>query len=563
MNGSNMSANVIKSEVASLSFKVSFEQKRVALVVLTSIAIVVPVWLYGIPSNQDLFNHFRFALPFFDALRAGHFYPGWLGESNGGYGDPSFRFYPPALYYLLAAARALSGNWYAGTLLTITFLSVLAGLGVYFWARLVLPANAAVWAAVLYAVAPYHVNQLYQAFLFAEYAAAAILPFAFASVESICQRRRWRDAAGFGATYALLVLTHLPLAVIGSLALAVYALARIEKPHWRDSIKKILAGLILGLAASSIYWIKMIPELSWIAINTVRPDSSVDYRMNFLFSTFSPTNLNVWWMNILALVTFLLFAPAFVLLFRQTRSEFNRFKPIAVLALFALFMATPLSWPLWKFFSPLQQTQFPWRWLAIVSAGGCVLAAAGISHLLKVKVSSAHQRVLKLIFVGGILVSVSFTLAHTVREAQYRNTNQFESDLATVRGTSSVGYWLPIWASATPAPMTSQVIAANRSITVDKWDPQNRAFKVSSGQPTEARIMTFYYPLWLATVNGNVLPTRADRDGALLISLPPQHATIELNFHEPVRFQFALAFSALGWMLIGFLALPLSVRGKS
>src|SRR5215467_11796464 len=91
-------------------------QMNVALVAAVSFAVIIPAVLWGIPSNLDLTNHFRFALPFYDSIMAGDFYPGWLAESNAGYGDPSFRFYPPAFYYLLAASRFLVGNWYGATL---------------------------------------------------------------------------------------------------------------------------------------------------------------------------------------------------------------------------------------------------------------------------------------------------------------------------------------------------------------------------------------------------------------------------------------------------------------
>ena len=72
--------------------------KSLVWVVIVSVAFIAPALIYGVPANKDLLNHFRFALPFYDSLSSGHLYPGWLAESNGGYGDPSFRFYPPGLY---------------------------------------------------------------------------------------------------------------------------------------------------------------------------------------------------------------------------------------------------------------------------------------------------------------------------------------------------------------------------------------------------------------------------------------------------------------------------------
>src|SRR2546425_12836400 len=116
-----MSARAIQIPRAGFSATSLLTRNRcVLLVVLVGIAIMAPAMIFGIPSNRDLSNHFRFALPFFDALRSGHFHPGWLAESNAGYGDASFRFYPPALYYLLALTRTLTVNCYTGTLLAFT-----------------------------------------------------------------------------------------------------------------------------------------------------------------------------------------------------------------------------------------------------------------------------------------------------------------------------------------------------------------------------------------------------------------------------------------------------------
>ena len=104
-------------------------QPAVVFAVVASFAVIVPAILWGIPSNLDLTNHFRFTLPFYDAIAAGDLYPGWLAESNGGYGDPSFRFYPPALYYLLALARFVTGNWYGATLVVFVLFSIAGGVG--------------------------------------------------------------------------------------------------------------------------------------------------------------------------------------------------------------------------------------------------------------------------------------------------------------------------------------------------------------------------------------------------------------------------------------------------
>jgi uncharacterized membrane protein len=535
----------------------SATRKCLTWTILVSVIFIVPALFFGIPSNKDLLNHFRFALPFFDSLSSGQLYPGWLAESNSGYGDPSFRFYPPALYYLFALGKALTGNWYVGTLLTLALLSTLSGLGMYFWTRSMLSESSAMWAAILYALAPYHVNQLYQASLLAEFAGAAVLPFAFGFVERVCRRRRLQDVAGLAATYALLILTHLPLAVMGSLALAVYGIALISRESWRKCLQLLSVAAVLGLAASSVYWVRMVGELKWIGINNVNPDASVDYRQNFVFSTLSPENPTVWWVNILTVITFLLFVPALVLFFRRARGQLNfgQLIPVAVLTLMTLFMALPLSRPLWRILPVLQQTQFPWRWLAIFSMTGSLLTAASIPLWLENRMQ--WRRPVRLIVLGSMLVSIAFTLAHTVREAEYRKPAQFQSDLQSVRGTPSVNYWIPVWASRHPREMHSEAEAGDRQVVVNKWESEHRSFEVSPGDSSELRLRTFYYPLWVASNAGQVLSTRPDSDGALLISLPANHTlptSINLDFREPLRARVAVAVGAFGWLFIGLMA---------
>lgn len=554
-----MSSYVVQTQEArTWSFAGSPETKCIVFVVAVSLLTIVPALVFGVPSNRDLSNHFRFALPFYDAVAAGDFYPGWLAESNHGYGDPSFRFYPPALYYVLALFRFITGEWYVATLLTFALVSVVGGLGVFFWARSVLPSSQAMWASILYSVAPYHVNQLYQATMLAEWAGAAVLPFVFAFLERVCAHGRRRDVAGFAGCYALLVLTHLPLTVIGSLAFLVYALVRLQAGRRMQTLLKLAGATALGLCASSIFWVTMVSEMRWIGINTIDRDASVDYRLNFLLSTFSPDNMNVWWMNILALMTLLLSAPIVLLLRR--RSERRHLKTLVVFTVFTLLMTLPLSRPIWDVLPVLQQTQFPWRWLALISMGLALLTAAAMPLLEQTERSIARVR--RVLILGAMSVAIVFTLSHVVREAKFLPRQEFENTLSAVRGTPSVNYWFPIWASSSARRMTDEVEADGRQVIVQSWSPERRVFQIPAGAATEARVRAFYYPHWTARSGDRVLSTRADKDGALLISVPADTTSVELSFNEPRRGHLSSWASLAGFMFIGVLAVPFPWRQK-
>ena len=527
--------------------------RSVAIVIAVSFAVMVPALLWGIPSNLDLTNHFRFAIPFGEAVIAGDFYPSWLAESNGGYGDPSFRFYPPGFYYLLAAFRFLTGSWYDATLITYVAVSILSGLGTYVWARAFLPSRTAYWAAIFYALAPYHVNQVYQAVMLADWAGSAVLPFVFGFVDRVCKRGSRKDIAGLAFTYGLLIFTHLPLAVIGSIALLVYALVRLEATRKLQQLAKLSLAAVMGLALSAIYWVTMISEVGWIAADKADGGGNVNYSYSFLFWHFTPDNLSVWWFNILTLMTFLLCAPAILLFLRRSSEVRNKIRPVIFITAFALFMTLPLSWPIWIVLKPLQETQFPWRWLAVFSMGASVVAATALPLIFDATKKLARPKLI-LIF-GAMAISLAFTFSHSIREAQYFSATKFEEMTTNVRGSQSISYWIPTWARPNPRKM-NEVEAGERAVTVTSWEPEHRRFSVAAGPAVEARVRTFAYPHWTARNETGVLPTRVDQDGALLISLPENATSVELDFTEPRKTKISTISSLSALIILATLFVP-------
>jgi hypothetical protein len=224
------------------------------------------------------------------------------------------------------------------------------------------------------------------------------------------------------------------------------------------------------------------------------------------------------------------------------------------LTLFALFMSVPLSRPIWTLLKPLQETQFPWRWLVLISMGGSLLAAAGLPLI------SNGVRAKRMLMLGAMAIAVAFTLSHVVREAQYFPSSRFETMVTEVRGSSCVNYWFPIWARSDARKMPTEVEANGRSVTINSWTPEHREFSVTAGPATEARVRTFYYPHWTATTETGILPTRPDKDGALLIPLPPNATSVALDFREPRKTKISTMSSLSGLIIIGMLAVPFRRR---
>jgi hypothetical protein len=524
--------------------------KSLLFIVVFAFAALAPAVFRGVPASRDLQHHFRLALAFKEGFSQGDFYPGWLSEANNGYGDVSLRFYPPGLGFLLAAVQTVTGNWYMTALLVFILLTLLGGLGTYMWARSFVMPEMARWAAALFIFMPYRINELYQSSLLAEYAAAAVLPFVFAFTERLCRNGGRRNIAGLAAAYAFLILTNLPMTVIGSYALVVYLLLRMDWGKLFPTIWKFAAALALGLAASACFWVTVLAELSWL-----RPDNETSFsRMNFIFASFRAQqgDTNIWYGNLIVLATIAITLPALILFRRGHNSQRSDWRRLGLFAIFSLLMSTIISFPLWEILPKLKEVQLPWRWLAVTSATSAVLVAASIDSWKEM--AKSNRRPLALLAAGAVLMSLAFTISHPIREARYFPESKFNDIVATVQGIPSIGPWFPRWVGERFFVMPQQVVAGDRAVSVTTWNREHRAFQVAAGTATEARVHTFYYPLWSASAGGSSLPTRPDQDGTLMIALPPEQVSVDLSFREPRRSRISVITTIVAAVLIVLLA---------
>lgn len=501
------------------------------------------LYLYGVPYGVDVPQHYRMALGFFESIRAGDFYPSWLSSTNGGYGDPSIRFYPPALYYMLSFFRLIIGDWYVASLLTLSLLTVIGGTGMYLWASALTDKRYAVLAALVYMLSPYHANEMYQAGLYAQYTCASVLPFVFAFTERIIANARWRDAGGLGLSYGIVALSNLPLAVLGSVAVGVYALVRLAQSFSRRALYQLIAGALSGLALSSCYLIPMLTELKWKRPSGAGLDKWFAYKNNFIFQP-SPNEMGDYWIPIITTVTLLMAVPVVILFVKRKRQALAP----AVVALVTFLMATSLSKPIWDAVPALQETQFPWRVLTITSACLSILVAISFPEL--VRMWPTRLRPLSLALIGITAIALSFTILQIIRPAIFQNHAAFDQMVTSLQGSESNEGLLPVWVSGKPRTMDQPVEAAGRNVQVTEWSATQREFKIGAGASTEVRLRTFYYPYWKATAEGKQLTTKPANDGALLVSVPPTATIVNVRFVEPKTTYVAGALSVLGLLAI-------------
>ena len=269
-----------------MNFRFSTKWSYLGIILLASFLVILPIAVFGIPDGHDLPQHFQFANAYYDSLTSGDGFPSWSSRENYGYGSIGIRFYPPLSYYVLAVFRIVSGNWFDAAWLAFAFWMFLGCAGVYFWSRCWLSEKYSMIAAVFYAFIPYHLNQLYISFIYAEFAGAGIMPFCFAFQTRVFRRGKNSDVLGLAFFYALLILAHLPSAIIGSMCMAVFGLILLEKENACRQIARSAAAALLALAASSYYWLAMVSEMNWLNHATEKYQSGHYYFGNRFFPTY-------------------------------------------------------------------------------------------------------------------------------------------------------------------------------------------------------------------------------------------------------------------------------------
>lgn len=515
---------------------------------LCAAIFVIPVWLYGVPGSNDLNQHYQFAASVEDSLRNGSFFPNWADQENNGYGGVGLRFYPPLAYYVLAFGKILTNDWLVASCLAFLFWTMLAGCGFYLLAREFSSAKASFIGAAMYIFAPYHATELYGSFMYAEFAAAAILPFCFLFLTRILHKNDRSDTFGFALACVLLFYTHLPLTVIACLSFAVYTLFSLNKETFLPISKKLSIAALFAVAAGSFQWIKIVSELKWINLASEKYFSVdfYDYRENFVFSFKYLAGLDadihhLWFFDLLFVVT-LLFTVPFAILFYRRADEAKKklVKSVPATAIFTVFILTPLSFFLWDNIKILQKVQFPWRWLSVFSLFSIIFVSAGFDFA--VEFAKTKMRPVFLILCGLLFIGIAFSITQVIKQALFIPPNEFSVRAENIISRPNNEEFLPIWSNKETSK-TPEKIQINRSSEIIEWTATRKSFNIEAGEEDFARISQFYYPFWFAKIDGVGAEIKPADDGAILVKIPRHKAAATLEFVEPTSVKISIVIS--------------------
>ena len=227
-----------------------------SLLLLPMLQLPQGVWYMGMQAYR-----YPYLLDGFKAaFVAGQLYPRWLPELMGGYGYPTFIYYPPGFWFL-ALPFSLVFETTIAVRVAMLCIALAGSAGAYLLCRQVgLNRAYALLCAAIFMAAPHALFQLYARGSLSEWMGEALLPWALLCycrlVDASCKRHAVLcPALLLGIIGAVTLYAHPVVAIWLALALAVSALGLLVLlPEKRRFCAGMLGALLIALALSSPYW---------------------------------------------------------------------------------------------------------------------------------------------------------------------------------------------------------------------------------------------------------------------------------------------------------------------
>lgn len=498
---------------------------------LLAVTLTLPVSLNGYLTGHDYHLHLKWATHFITQFWMGDLYPRWLIDMNAGQGSPVFFFYGPAAYWF----TAMLPPWSGGSVEEIsqqlgysTLLAVfLSGGALYLWLRREVGTLAALAGATAYMVLPYHVLvDVYTRFAFSELWAFVWLPLLLLFSDRIIRGEPY-GLCGFAMAYALLVMTHLPSALICSAIPALYMLVRV---HTGERLKVLVmaAAYLFGLALAMVYLLPALTMQSYVDMSKELWTGFYDATANFLFygPRFSGNDAHFWTMlSQVSLISGGAGLLAGMLAWRVCSKHVILFW-VAMLLL-ALFMMHPWSAPVWHLIKTLQAVQFPWRFNVALTFTAAVLCAYGAQALFlrpvlwRSVVAVAILCFLVVLWPSNVKPMLWNSLKPFHPPAQVMQ-NYFDADEYRPISVPKQ-FWLALQKSDLSVLMERPAYVAEGEGRVEllSWKPRDIRLQVMAGSEVKIVVRQFYFPGWTAALDGQqTLRTEVTQEGWLSVRLP-------------------------------------------
>jgi hypothetical protein len=545
---------------------------RALLLAGACLLTIAPFFWGENPSGHDFEFHMFSWMEVLGQWKHGVAYPRWAALAHWGYGEARFLFYPPASWTLGASLGAiLPWKMVPGAYCWIAL--ALAGAAMYRLVRRWLPAPDALFAAVFYALNPYHLLIVYWRSAYAELLAAALLPLVLLCLLRL-NEPGFRPTLWLSLILAAAWLTNVPAAIMihystAALALILAAIGAVQeaapersrnpqiwRPLTRILVRTALA-MLLGAGLASFYLLPAIYEQRWINLSEVL-SPGVRPQDNFLFTSSADPDHNRFNLLVsttaLAEIGILAFAIWFSRRWRENHagaaapptgsgqalgcpaehsatgvtSDRTCWMLLSAWGAGSAVLMLSVSNLFWLHLPELRFVQLPFRWLLCMNVAlAMLLPVAAKRWSTRLLASAALLAVV-------ILAGYRFQPPWWDTASDIRKMSDAVADGTGYEGTDEyvpagddayeLNKSLPLVSDDTGAPVRNQMLM---------WGPTEKHFMVRAAAPQNLTVRLFSYPAWAVVVNGKPTETqRTDVTGLIVIPITAGDNDVYVHFRR-------------------------------
>jgi hypothetical protein len=493
-------------------------------IAVAAFVIEIPFFFFGTPSGHDVEFHLYSWLDVLAQWKQRIVLPRWAAMANFGYGEPRFIFYPPGSW-TLGALLSTFVPWRFASPVYIWLVLVLAGASMFVLVRRWLSRRDAIFAAVLYAVNPYHLIIVYWRSAFAELLASCLVPLLLLVVLKAADGER-RVVIPLALLLAAAWLINAPAAVMihYSLALLVLVLA------WRKRSPRLLgvgaAAVALGASLAAFYLLPAIYEQKWVNIDEAISTGSRP-QDNFLFIHTNDRDHDAFnrimsWIALVEIVA-TLGAVWAARKWRETKPDL--WNALAIWAVACSVVMFPVSAVLWKYLPKLEFMQFPWRWLLCLSMIFSLFVTLGLRR---------WWTRASICVVAIVVLALGWTRIQVPWWDNRADLKEMRDNMTDQIGYEGTDEYTPVGADPTAIDKDAWKVrgagGAHAAIRVYKWDAESKYFTAEMSDPDELTLKLFAYPAWRVEVNGRVVRTGSRENGQILVPVEAGMNRVEVKF---------------------------------
>src|SRR5262249_51588510 len=473
-------------------------------------------------------------------------------------------------YYLTSAIHTIVADWVDALLTATVLVLALSFLAFYKLSRTFCGRFASIVGAALYLLWPYHILNLYWRGAMPEFAGFALAPWIVLFAYRLAERSTGKYYAALGLSYGALILIHLPGSYLVGCAAAFYGLLLgVEKRDWKIPVR-VWSGMGIGLLLAAVYWLPAAVEEKYAYENI---SAIFPYEGSYLpflrpLGAFGDLLNRTLAAQIIALLTSLvviwslkprrakaLQEPPSLNEQERTASFMKaQVRPFAVLALGTTLMSTALSAPISGIMPKIQLVGFPCRWLVVSGLFTALLVGAAIERLMtttRAGMSRLKAGAGSAALAAVTVLNVSATIGWVVIRALSNPSLKIPESLIEPNYTPRDS--MP--PDQLPDVPNARFVLEGGSALVTRWDPEFREITEESGVQNFLRLRTYYFPGWMARIDGNPAKMIGDGSGLQLIFVPPGKHRVDVFLVDTAARTLGSLFSAAGLLLISILAL--------